>query len=180
MLQYVIKLKLLSRVQLCDLVDDRVHGILQARILEWVAVPFSRGPSQPSDQTQVSCIAGRFFTSWGMLHSQSLYGPGGSSGKEPACQWRRHKIPRFNPWVQKIPWRGHGNPLQYSCLENPMDGGAWWAAVHSISKSWTRLRWLSRQHAQWNKGLCLILHCHYRLEQGALLPAVTQGSRLTE
>ena len=37
--------------------------------------------------------------------------------------------------------RGEGNgiPLQYSCLENPMDGGAWWAAVHGIAKSWTRL-----------------------------------------
>ena len=41
-----------------------VHGILQARILEWVAFPFSRGSSQPRDGTQVSCIAGRFFTSW--------------------------------------------------------------------------------------------------------------------
>ena len=34
---------------------------------------------------------------------------------------------------------GDGTPLQYSCLENPMDGGAWWAAVHGVSKSWTRL-----------------------------------------
>ena len=34
---------------------------------------------------------------------------------------------------------GNGTPLQYSCLENPMDGGAWWAAVHGVSKSWTRL-----------------------------------------
>ena len=39
-----------------------VHGILQARILEWVAIPFSQGSSQPRDQTQVSRIAGRFFT----------------------------------------------------------------------------------------------------------------------
>ena len=43
--------------------DYTVHGILQARILEWVAVPFSRGSSQPRDQTQVSHIAGRFFIS---------------------------------------------------------------------------------------------------------------------
>ena len=35
---------------------------------------------------------------------------------------------------------GNGNPLQYSCLENPMDGGAWWAAVHGLAKSRTRLR----------------------------------------
>ena len=41
-----------------------VHGILQARILEWVAFSFSRECSQPRDQTQVSCIAGRLFTVW--------------------------------------------------------------------------------------------------------------------
>ena len=48
---------------LCDPVDYTVHGILQARILEWVAYPFSRRSSQPRDQTQVSRITGRFFTS---------------------------------------------------------------------------------------------------------------------
>ena len=48
----------------CSLPGSSVHGILQARILEWVAIPFSRGPSQPRDWTQVSCIAGRFFTVW--------------------------------------------------------------------------------------------------------------------
>ena len=46
----------------CSLPGSSVHGILQARILEWVAIPFSRGSSRPKDQTQVSCIAGRFFT----------------------------------------------------------------------------------------------------------------------
>ena len=49
---------------LCDPMDYTVLGILQARILEWVAFPSSRGPSQPRDQSQVSRIAGRFFTSW--------------------------------------------------------------------------------------------------------------------
>ena len=48
---------------LCDPMDYIVCGILQARILEWVAIPFSRGSSQPRDQTQVSLILGRFFTS---------------------------------------------------------------------------------------------------------------------
>ena len=38
---------------------------------------------------------------------------------------------------------GHGNPLQYSCLENPVDRGAWWAAVHRVTQSWTQLKWLS-------------------------------------
>ena len=45
---------------LCDPINYTVHGVLQARILEWVAFPFSRGSSQPRDQTQVSRIAGRF------------------------------------------------------------------------------------------------------------------------
>ena len=48
---------------LCELMDYTDHGILQARILKWVAVPFSRRSSQPRDQTQVSHIAGGFFTS---------------------------------------------------------------------------------------------------------------------
>ena len=48
---------------LCNPMDYIVHGILQARILEWVAFPFSRGSSQPKYQTQVSSIAARFFTS---------------------------------------------------------------------------------------------------------------------
>ena len=46
-----------------DPVDYRVHGILQARILEWVAFPLFRESSQPRDQTQVSCVAGGFFVS---------------------------------------------------------------------------------------------------------------------
>ena len=49
---------------LCDPMDYTVHGISQARILEWVALPFSRGSSQPSDQTQVSKTTDRFFTNW--------------------------------------------------------------------------------------------------------------------
>ena len=54
---------------LCDPMDcsplgSSVHGILQARILEWVAISFSRGSSWPRDQTQASCIAGQFFTFW--------------------------------------------------------------------------------------------------------------------
>ena len=61
---------------LCDLIDytvHTVHGILQARILEWVAVPFSRGSSQPRDQTQVSHIAGGFFISWATREALNLF-----------------------------------------------------------------------------------------------------------
>ena len=64
------KWKWLSRICLCGPMDCSVHGILQARILEWVTYPFSRGSSQPRDLTQVSCIAGRFFTSWATREAQ--------------------------------------------------------------------------------------------------------------
>ena len=51
-----------SCLTLCDLMDFTVHGIPQARVLEWVAYPFSSGSSRPKNRTRVSCIAGGFFT----------------------------------------------------------------------------------------------------------------------
>ena len=62
-----LKVKSLSRVRLCDPVDcslpgSSVHGIFQARVLEWVAISFSRGSSRPRDRTQFSLIVGRRFT----------------------------------------------------------------------------------------------------------------------
>ena len=64
-----VKVKLLSRVWLCDPMDcslsgSSVHGIFQARVLEWIAISFSRGSSRSRNQTQVSRIAGRHFTVW--------------------------------------------------------------------------------------------------------------------
>ena len=53
--------------------DYTVDEILQARILEWAAFPFSRGSSQPGDQTQVSHITGRFFTSWATREAQEYW-----------------------------------------------------------------------------------------------------------
>ena len=46
-------------------------------------------------------------------------------------------------WWGRPPGGGYGNPLQYSCLENLMDRGTWWAIVHRVAKSWTWLKWLS-------------------------------------
>ena len=51
----------------------------------------------------------------------------------------------FNPWVGKIPGVGNGNPLQYSCLGNPIDRGAWWATVHGVAKESDRTEGLSTQ-----------------------------------
>ena len=78
---------------------------------------------------------------------------GGASCKGPTCQCRRHKRGGFNPWVRsgRSPGGGSGNPLQYSCLENPMDKGAWWATVHRVTKSRTRLKQLSMHHLQLQK-----------------------------
>ena len=69
--------------------------------------------------------------------------PDGISGKQPTCQCRRLKRPGFDSWVGRSPGGGHSNQLQYSCLENPMDRGAWQVTVHRVPKSWTRLNRLS-------------------------------------
>ena len=61
---------------------------------------------------------------------------GGSEVKAPACN--AGDLGSI-PGLGRSPGEGNGNPLQYSCLENPMDGGAWWATVHGVTKSWTRL-----------------------------------------
>ena len=49
------------------------------------------------------------------------------------------------PWLGRSSGGGHGNPLQYSCLENPMDSGAWWTTAHGVPKSQTQLKWPSMQ-----------------------------------
>ena len=93
----------------CDLMDYTVHGILQARILEWIAVPFSRAPSQP--RTQISRIAGGFFTSWATREAQAkerefFYRRDMEIGRDSykAC-WRKLGVPNmvtFNDWVVRI------------------------------------------------------------------------------
>ena len=60
--------------------------------------------------------------------------PGGSDGKAPVCN---AGDPGLIPGLGRSPREGNGSPLQYSCLENPMNGGAWWATVHGVAKSQT-------------------------------------------
>ena len=91
----------------CSPPGSSVHGVLQARILEWVAIPFSRGSSQPRDRTQVSCIAGGFFTSWATREAQKV------------CKQLANKK---KIWTSKLPgdlgWKsGSGrNPDMYKYL----------------------------------------------------------------
>ena len=76
-----------------------------------------------------------------------IYGlPSGASGKEPACWCRRPKRDKgWIPGLGRFPGGGHGNPLQYSCLENPMDRGAWRSTNHGVTKSQTWLKRFSTQ-----------------------------------
>ena len=142
----------------CSLPGSSVHGILQARILEWVAIPFSRGSSQPRNWSQVSFIAGRFFIVRATreapqthtyhtyinthIHTYTVHThththfPDGSVVKNPPASGRDvGSIPELG----RSPGLGNGNLLQYSCLENPMERGAWWATVHGVAESWTQL-----------------------------------------
>ena len=69
------------------------------------------------------------------------------SGKESACNAGATGDLGSIPEWEKSPCWGHGNPLQYSCRENPMDRGAWWATVHRVAKSQTWLSDLAHMHA---------------------------------
>ena len=74
------------------------------------------------------------------------------------------------PGSGRSPGEENGNPLQYSCLENPVDRGASWATVHGVAKRWTRLKRLNT-HTQIVKDLSLTLFC--------LLPKSVQDSPLS-
>ena len=127
--------------------------ILQARILEWVPVPFSRGSSQPRDPTYVPHIAGGFFTLWAtrgkcasVLMVYGLYigrvSQVALAVKNPPASAGDTRAADSFPGSGRFPGGRHGSPLQYSCLENPMDRGAWWATVHGVAEDQTRLQWL--------------------------------------
>ena len=127
----------------CRLPGSPVHGILQARILEWVAISFS---------TLMFCkmiitIVSSQRRQW---HPTPVLLPRKSHG------WR--SLVGCSPWGREesdmTEWfhfhfslscigEGNGSPLQCSCLENPRDRGAWWAAVYGVPQSRTRLKWLS-------------------------------------
>ena len=121
---------------LCDPRDcnppvSSVLGISQARRLECVTISFHRGSSQPRNQTRVSYTAGEFFAT----KPPASAGDISSEGSVPGSG--------------RSPGGGHGNPLQYSCLENPKDRGAWRARVPGVARSWTWLKWLSMRACTW-------------------------------
>ena len=168
----------ISHVQLCDPMNcsppgSSLHEILQTRILEWVAILFSRRFSWSRDWTWVSCTAARFLIVWATREAHiyvcvcvcvyvcvfiniCIY----DQQPEQAMATQSSTLAWKIPWMEE-PGRlqsmesrrvghdwttslsrigeGNGNPLQCSCLENPRDRGAWWAAVYGVARSRTRL-----------------------------------------
>ena len=131
---------------LCNPRDYTVHGILQARILEWAAFPFSRGSSQPRDQTQVSHIAGRFFTSWAtkrihlaMQETHELCIQ--SLGQEDTLEQVMATHSSIVAW--KIPWPEEPGGLQSMGLQRI---GQDWAHTHTsvyLPVQWLRTKKLN-------------------------------------
>ena len=112
LLYYLCEVKFMQLcLILCDPMDYTVHEILQTKMLEWVAFPFCRGSSQPRDRTQVSCIVGRFFTSW-------------ATREERILEWIAYPFSRgsFSPrnWTRVFCIAGEaryqGSPLFSLCL----------------------------------------------------------------
>ena len=118
------KWKSLNRVDSLQPMDYIVHGILQARILEWVVHPFSSESSQPRDRNGVSCIAGRFFSNWATREAcckgadcncpkalqKDLPKANSDETKQRICVHARYRYrrPGINPWVGKTPGKGIG------------------------------------------------------------------------
>ena len=77
--------------------------------------------------------------------------PGGSDGK--ASVYNEGDLGSV-PGLERFSGEGNGNPLQYSCLKNSMDRGAWWATVHGVAKNWTRMSdfTLSRSKKPWGRN----------------------------
>ena len=116
---------------LCDPIDYTVHGILQARILEWVAFPFSRGSSQPRDRTQVTCITGRFFTSWATREVQDE-------------EKRGEKLSDLRTWWTKMrSTPGHRKELMANGLPFHMSTliDRWWLSTGELARSVKGRRW---------------------------------------
>ena len=117
-------------------IRNNLGTFTEYRFLVFTSTPFSPIiPSSPSP-TESKRL---FYTSVSLLLFRIQgYGcfPGGSEDKASACN---AGDPGLIPGLARSPGEGNGNPLQYSCLENPMDRGAWRAIVHGVAKHWTRL-----------------------------------------
>ena len=134
---------------LCDFMDcyppsSSVHGTFQARILEWVAMPSSRGSSQPRDWTQVSHMAGRFFTIWTTSEAQS-------KAQMTMIWFKNSKIPekegRHQDHLKVLIW-----------------GNASGRAIHWEWKEWRTIFWISEGESRIKNVLYLRCLVHIQVE----------------
>ena len=104
----------------CSPPGSSVHGILQAWILEWVAVPLSRGSSPPRDRTRVSCIAGRFFTMWATNEAQANTGDIRDAGSIPGSgrPLKEGIATHSSILAWRIPWTEETGRLQSTGLQS--------------------------------------------------------------
>ena len=155
-------------------------GFFQARILKCVAISFSRESSRPRDRTQVSSIIGRHLTVWATrkglftkcplcssvvtriyISISNLTSPMAQWGKESTCNAGDTGDIHLIPGLGRSPGGEHGNPIQSSCLENPMDRRAWQATVHGVTKSRTWLSTHTHTHIYiWKALPSLLIYPH--------------------
>ena len=131
-----------------ELRNDKKHdSVSQPRACIWAA--------RQSQDATVSMWADRFSG-----EQLALGLPRWHSGKNPPANAGDARDVGSTPGSGRSPGREHGNPLQYSCLENPMNRGAWRATVHGVTHSQTRLKWLSTHisHTVRCTGLRCIVH----------------------
>ena len=139
---------------LCDPIDcspsgASTHGIFWVRMLEWVAISFSRGSSLPRDWTHiyyVTCIGKCILYLCATWEAHELLRPIGWSRndvvrllrlslKRPCSLCFHHFATFMNlSWVGKIPWRRKWQPMPVFLLETPMGRGAWWAGVRGVAR----------------------------------------------
>ena len=139
---------------LCDPIEGSppgspVPGILQARTLKWVAISFSNAWKWKVKVKSFS-HARLLATPW-----TAAYQAPPSMGFSRQEYWSGVPLPSPRDWLSTPVFlpngEGNGNPFQYSYLENPVDRGAWWAVVHGVTQSQTRLKRLS-MHACIGEG----------------------------
>ena len=140
-----------SCLTLCDPMDCVVHGIFQARILEWVAYPFSRGSSQHRDWGQVSHIAGGFFTSWaftrgeGDVNFQRCYKQSISKKKKLLLKRTNEnsEVEKYNNWDEK---HSRGAHSRFELTEKLTSDTDYAIQRTERKKNWRELNRTSEKH----------------------------------
>ena len=112
-----------------SLPGSSVHGILHTRKLEWVAIPFSRGSSQPRDESQVSCIAGGLFTNWAMREAKDL-ATREATRTSLVAQLIKNPPAMRETWVRTLGWE---DPLEEERLPTPV---FWPGEFHGLYSPW--------------------------------------------